>query len=91
MDNLVRLSQGPFQLLSLISLVFAVSFIARVLLSWIVPSFLPEVTLGLILNAVAISTLVVVGVLAMIGEFVIRNFTTLQQDPHYIIREMLKK
>lgn len=93
MDNIVQLSQNPFQILSFLCLLFASLFIVRVLFSWAFPdsAFLNEVTPGLILNAVAISTLLIIGVLSMVGEFVIRNFVASSKDPLYIIREIHRK
>lgn len=93
MDNIVQVSQSPFQILSLLSFLFAALFFIRVLFSWVFPSsaFLNEITPGLILNAVAISTLLIIGVLSMIGEFVIRNFVASNRDPLYIIREIHRK
>ena len=60
--------------------------------TWAVPiSILPEVTTGVILNAIAFSLLVVLSVLAAIGEYVMRNFLMTQRYPGYIIREIHQK
>ena len=93
MDNLVQLSQNPFQILSLICLTAAACFMLRVLFSWVFPDvvFLDQITMGLLLNAIVICTLLIVGILSLVGEFVIRSFTVLTKDPLYIIREIHKK
>ncbi len=92
-DSIVRLSHRPFQLLSLICLISALFFMTRILVSILIPDlkFVEEVTAGLVINAVFISTLLIISVLCIIGEFVIRNFGVLQQDPQYIVREMKKR
>ena len=92
MDHLVGISERPFQLISLVCLAFAALFAARIALAWVVPfQFLPVVTTGILLNAIAISLLIVLSVLAAIGEYVLRNFLTMQRYPGYIIREIHQK
>lgn len=93
MDNIVRLSQRPFQFLGFVCLLFAAFFVLRVLFAWTYPdaSLLSEVTPGLLLNAIVIGTLIILGILSLIGEFVIRNFGVLKQDPQYIIREKITR
>ena len=92
MDNVVGMSRRPFQLLSLICLIAAGVFLVRVILAWAMPfSILPEITTGLILNAILVHLLITVAVLSAIGEYVIRNFTSLQAYPAYIIREKNQK
>jgi len=92
MDHLVGISERPFQLMSLVCLAFAALFALRISLAWVVPvSILPEVTTGVILNAVVFSLLVVLSVLAAIGEYVMRNFLMTQRYPGYVIREIHEK
>ncbi|MCH9022295.1 MAG: glycosyltransferase family 2 protein [Planctomycetes bacterium] len=89
MDNIVSLSQRPFQILSVVCLLFALLFFVRIALSWIFDfSILPEITHGLLLNTIVIGLLVTISILCMIGEFVIRNFVVLQRYPTYVIREI---
>ena len=72
----------------LVALLLAV----RVTLAWTVPvSILPEVTPGLILNAVVAGILLVLGVLCLVGEYVMRNFLVLQRYPGYVIRTLRQK
>ena len=89
----LRLSQWPFQILFLLFALLGFVFTARVLFGWVFPDvvFLGKTTLGLILNVVVIGSLAILCVQSMIGEFVIRNFTSLQRNPIYIIREKLTK
>ena len=92
MDHLVGLSERPFQLLSLACLLLAGVFGVRLLAAWAVPlSILPEVTPGLILNAIVINLLLLLGVLSLIGEYVMRNFLMLQRYPGYVVRELRQK
>ena len=92
MENLVHLSERPFQLLAVICLAFALLLVARVVLgSFTQFTLLSEVSNGLLLNAIAIAALVVVGVLCIIGEFTIRSFIASQKTPRYVIREILQR
>ena len=73
-------------------LVFAFLVFVRIGLAWAVPvTILPEVTTGMILNAIALSLLVTLAVLSAIGEYVIRNFLMTQKYPAYIVREIHRK
>ncbi|MGV7223497.1 MAG: glycosyltransferase family 2 protein [Nitrospinales bacterium] len=92
MDNVVGISRRPFQGLSVICMLCAVLFFLRVVLSWILPfSVLKEITPGLILNVQVFALLLLLAVLAVAGEYVIRNFIVLQKYPIYIIREIHEK
>ncbi len=92
MDNFVGISQRPFQYLSMICLLGAAIFTFRIITAWIIPfSILREVTLGLILNLILVQLLLTMGVLSAIGEYVFRNFTSLQKYPIYIVRTLLRK
>lgn len=92
MDNIVSLSQRPFQVLGFLCLGFAFLFLLRVGISWVIDfSIISEISNGLLLNAIVFSLLVIVAILCMVGEFVIRNFIVLQRHPAYIIREIYQK
>ncbi|MGA1868185.1 MAG: glycosyltransferase family 2 protein [bacterium] len=92
MENIVNLSERPFQILGMLCLALAFLFAIRVALGYVLPfSILPKVTSGLILNVIIISLVVLLSVLAAIGEFIIRNFILLQGKPAYIIREIHTK
>jgi undecaprenyl-phosphate 4-deoxy-4-formamido-L-arabinose transferase len=92
MDNLVKMSERPFQLLAAICFGVAGLFVLRVLLG-LVSQFriLGEVTNGLVLNAIVISELAVIAVLCLIGEFTIRNFIASERLPRYVIRDTLER
>ena len=92
MDNMVCLSQRPFQILSSLCSIFAILFFVRIALAWLFDfSVLQTITPGLILNAIIISLLITISVLCLIGEFVIRNFITSQKYPAYVIRVIFQK
>lgn len=92
MDNVVGISRRPFQILSAICLASAFLFFARIVTAWFIPfSILKEVTLGLVLNMVVFTLLMLLAVLCAVGEYVIRNFIFLQRCPIYIVREIHKK
>jgi hypothetical protein len=90
MDNLVRLSPRLFQWLAVGCLFFGFLFFL-----WILAGFftyfqiMNEITPGLILNAVMFSLLVIVGVLAIIGEFAMRSFLALYKVPAFVVREKI--
>jgi hypothetical protein len=52
---------------------------------------LPEVTTGLLLNALLFSALSIISILCLLGEFTIRSYLRLRDRPHYIIREILSR
>ncbi|MBW8017468.1 MAG: glycosyltransferase family 2 protein [Planctomycetes bacterium] len=92
MDNFVGISQRPFQYLSMLCLMGAAIFALRIMVAWVVPfSVLREVTPGLILNMILVQLLLTMGVLSAIGEYVFRNFSSLQKYPIYIVRTLLRK
>lgn len=91
-ENLVTVSQRPFQMLSLILLLLSLLFVARLLVGLIVPfTILPEVTHGLLLTGMVVSFLIIVGVSAGIGEYVIRSYLMLEGRPAYIVRSVLAR
>ena len=92
MDNLVKLSQRPFQLLAGFCLLGSTLFLLRILLGFIMPGgILSEVTQGLVLNTVFFFSLMILSAMAMLGEFAIRSFLMLQNNPAYIVREILRR
>jgi undecaprenyl-phosphate 4-deoxy-4-formamido-L-arabinose transferase len=92
MENLVNLSERPFQILGVLCLGIALAGILRLAAEMIFPiSILPIVTPGLLLNVIVIGFLAILAALAAIGEFVIRNFVKLQNSPAFIIREIYER
>lgn len=91
-DNLVSLSERPFQILAGLCLAIATLFSVRILLGYIFPfRFLGSVSNGLLLNAILISLLITVGILCMIGEFAIRSFLLGRNLPFYVVREVRRR
>lgn len=87
MENIVNLSQRPFQILAGICLLFSLLFILRIIMGrFLAFRILPQVSGGLILNALVVVFLLTVAILSAIGEFVIRNFVMLQKNPSYIVK-----
>ena len=92
MDHLVGVSQRPFQIISLFCVALAGVFFLRIVSAWLIPiSVLPEITPGILLNALVLNLLILLAVLSGIGEYVIRNFLALQRYPAYVIREIHQK
>lgn len=91
-ENLVAVSERPFQMLSLVLLSLSLLFAARLLVALIVPfTILPEITHGLLLTGMIVSFLIIVGVSASIGEYVIRSYLMLEGRPAYIVRSTLSR
>ena len=91
-DNLVSLSERPFQILAALCGAAAVLFCLRVVLGYVFPfQIMGSISHGLLLNAVVISLLITVGVLCMIGEFAIRAFLSGRNLPLYVIREIRRR
>jgi glycosyltransferase involved in cell wall biosynthesis len=92
MENIVNLSQRPFQILGALCLLGAFLFVARVAVDFIYHfQVLEETTHGLLLNAIVVVLLILVGILCIIGEFTVRAFVMGQRYPYYIIREKLTR
>ncbi len=92
MDNVVSMSERPFQILAFICFLFALVFALRVVVDYFTPfRILDSVSTGLLLNAIAISSFVLVAVLCLIGEFCIRTFIASRNLPNYIIRETIRR
>lgn len=92
MDNLVGITDKPFQILSIACFFIAVLFVIRILLALVLNfSILPDITNGLVLNFMVIGLLLTLGVLSAIGEFLIRSYNILQRHPSYIVRDLLRR
>ena len=92
MDNVVRLSQKPFQFLAVACLLTTGVFFLRVLAGFFSAFKVFEaVTNGLLLNAIVMALLILLAVLSLIGEFTIRNFLNTQNTPVYSVRERIAR
>jgi len=86
-DNLVEVTNRPFQFLSVMLFVAAFLYMGRLIVGIFIPIVvLPEVTHGLILSGIFLTALFLTGVLVGIGEYVIRSYLVLQGQPAYIVR-----
>lgn len=92
MEHVVRMSEKPFQFLSAACVLLAALIFLRVVLAWFVEfHIVSQVTNGLLLNVTVGATLVILFVLALLGEFVIRVFISGQGEPRYVVRTRLRK
>lgn len=90
MNNLVSLSDRPFQYLAVFCFIMSLLFAGRVALNWLTPfQVLASVPTGLILNFAMISLLIIVGVLSILGEFTVHIFQASRRLPFYIVREKI--
>lgn len=91
-DNVVILSERPFQFTALFCILFAAAFLLRLIITKAFSfTILPSVSNGLLLNALLIAFLVIVATLSFIGELTTRVFTVTRGAPRYIVREVLRK
>jgi len=87
MENLVKLSQTPFQWLALACILASLVFFLRIGAGFFSGfGILRQVTPGLLLNVQVAAVLLLLAVLALIGEFTIRSFLSLRKTPAYIVR-----
>jgi glycosyltransferase involved in cell wall biosynthesis len=91
MENMVNLSERVFQYVGGFCLALALLFALRIAVSFVADTSILDTTPGLILNVVIAGTLFSVAVLSAIGEFVVRNFITLQRKPAFVVREILRR
>jgi glycosyltransferase involved in cell wall biosynthesis len=91
-DNLMILSERPFQATALLCIATALLLGARILLYRFYPFIiLASVSNGLLLNATLIALLVNVALISWVGEFAIRSFFAHRAVPMYIVREKLSR
>lgn len=89
MENIVTMSERPFQLLSALCALASGLFLLRIAVAWALPfKIVPRVTEGLVLNVGVMCFFILLAVLCGVGEFVIRNFVAHQRRPAYIIRNL---
>jgi len=87
-DNLIALTKRPFQYVAVLAGLGGLLLAARVLLDILHPvRILPQVSAGLLLNAILVSMLVGASIQALIGELVIRSFASLRGTPAYVVKE----
>lgn len=93
LDHLLGASGGVFQWLSLFAFLIAGLTLARIVLAWLLPGSIlaAPVTTGLLLNAMLLSTAFLLGVLALVGEYVIRTHSRAYGGPKYVVRTVLGK
>lgn len=90
--NLLDLTHRAFQYLAVGAALGSALLVARVVVDWWIPmAFLPEVTNGLLLNAIAIALLVTTSIQALMGELILRSFTKLRARPAYVVRRTLRR
>jgi glycosyltransferase involved in cell wall biosynthesis len=81
-----------FQLVSLMCIGVGTLFVFRILLTLFVDfKFLPAVTPGLLLNAQLIGLLLIIAILAAIGEYCVRIYHRLLGFPEYVLREVRRR
>ena len=92
MDNIVSMSERPFQILAVASAALALLFGIRLIADYFTPfKVLETVSPGLLLNAIVIALFIIVAILCALGEFGIRSFISSRHLPKYIIREILQR
>lgn len=91
-DNFVRFSEIPFQIMGVACFAVAVAFLIRLATVYLFPfNILKVVTTGLILNVLVFCFLVTLVMLVAIGEFTIRNFIMLSRQPSYVVKTVFHR
>ncbi|MBV8709512.1 MAG: glycosyltransferase family 2 protein [Acidobacteriaceae bacterium] len=92
MDNIVSMSDRPFQIVAAACFLAALLFIIRVAIASFTPfHLLPEITHGLLLNAILIGFLIDTALICAVGEFAIRSFSSSRRLPIYVVRERWRR
>jgi glycosyltransferase involved in cell wall biosynthesis len=92
MDNVVILSEHPFQFSFLLFVILTLLFLFRLAVDWLIPfRILKSVSNGLILNAIVVAILLNIALLSVIGEFTIRAFLATRRLPLYLVREAQRR
>jgi undecaprenyl-phosphate 4-deoxy-4-formamido-L-arabinose transferase len=92
MDNVVAMSDRPFQLVAVVCLIVALLFILRVAVSSFTTfQLFPEITHGLLLNVIVIAFLIETALICAVGEFAIRSFNFSRKLPIYVVRERWRR
>jgi glycosyltransferase involved in cell wall biosynthesis len=92
MDNFVSMSDRPFQFIAVACLFVALLFIVRVVVAnFTMVQILPQITHGLLLNAILIGFLIDTALICAVGEFAIRTFSSSRRLPIYIVRERWRR
>lgn len=92
MENLVAMSELPFQWGAVVCAILALVMVARVVAGYFVPfSILPPVTNGLLLAVIAATFFFQSALLCIAGEYILRLFRRSRRLPHYIVRERYRR
>jgi len=92
MENVVHLSDKPFQVIGIAALIGSGAFMLRIIAGFLFGGkLLAHVSNGLLLNVITMTFLFNLGVLCLIGEFAIRSFMQSEGDVQYVIREKLSR
>lgn len=91
-DHVIGVSSRPFQLLSIVSVLFGLLILVRIAVGWLYPgNVLAYVSNGLILNVIALNIFVTLAGLSAVGEFTFRAHSRSERDPIYVIRRRLSR
>jgi undecaprenyl-phosphate 4-deoxy-4-formamido-L-arabinose transferase len=91
-DSAIGFSAQPFQFLSMISAATGILLAFRIALDWFFPvEILPDVTHGLLLNAIFINIFICMALMSAVGEFTFRVHARIEGDPIYVIRRRLSR
>ncbi len=91
-DNLIGATGRIFQKIAFAALSIALLLVLRMVLGiWFEGRFIGEVSQGLILNALFFWSLVIVGLICLVGEFNSQLFRRLGGTPAYVIKEVCER
>lgn len=88
-DTVLGLSRHPFEILSVVNLLVASAIVLRIAAGvFTTRAILPPITNGLLLNVAVLSLATIVGVVCLVGEYVLRMHRSIEGPPRYIIRSI---
>ena len=89
-ENLTGATGTTFQKIALFTLVLALMFVVRVIVAfWLPGGFVREVTTGLILNTYIAGTLLLVGLICLLGEISGRTYRSTSGRPIFVVAEKI--
>lgn len=86
-DSVLGLSRHPFQTVGIVSLLITMLVVLRIFVALFSPrAIFPPIGAGLLLSFAVLSLAIIVGILCLVGEYVLRMHRSTEGPPRYMIR-----
>jgi hypothetical protein len=91
-DSVLGLSRHPFQTVGLVSLFVTVLVTLRIVVALLTPrAIFPPIGAGLLLSFAVLSLAIIVGLVCLVGEYVLRTHRSIEGPPRYIVRTVWER